>query len=497
MEKLITERIVHLAGLSMTPVLEKILVDLVRSAKEGHLCHRIEDISLLPGALYGEGKPLVLDGNRLYLQRNWALETYVLEKVSQLLARIPNESADRFREGLAKMGNLQEAQGKALFAAFEKTFAVFTGGPGTGKTFAAGCFIQLLAASRDKPLKVAIAAPTGKAAAHLESALWSQGPLENKLRCESMTLHRLLRLQPGMQRLRSEWTVDADLVVVDEASMLDAALLLHLLNAIGPNTRLLLLGDPDQLPPVEGGGLFAEIASLFGQKLERSMRMGEGCLLNFSSAIRNGNVEWVDNEAVCWLGGQEPAEWVNWIAERLPNPIFSSEPMNFEEQNKFRVLSALRQGPFGSDALNREILARFEKKLNAEQWLMVPIIIVQNDPKQQLYNGTTGVLVRQAFQRQAFAYFETLRKIPESDLPRYEIAFCLSVHKSQGSEYEEVALLFPPGSESFGREALYTGVTRAKRKVSIAIDEDTLKNLLKTTSKKRSGFTERFSLRNF
>ncbi|HEX2583296.1 MAG TPA: AAA family ATPase [Chlamydiales bacterium] len=480
-------RIIQLAGLSSSPELDRILSELIKSAKEGHLCHRIEDVSALPPQLSGEGKPLVLEGNRLYLQRNWALETLILQKVSALLARTPQESLV-----LDNPENLQEAQRNAVTAGFKKMFALFTGGPGAGKTFTAGCFIRLLAAAREKPLKVALAAPTGKAAAHLESMLRKQGSQE-KIKCEATTLHRLLKLQPGMQRLRSEWTIDADLVVVDEASMLDAALLLHLLNAIGPNTRLLLLGDPDQLPPVEGGALFAELADLFGERLEGSLRMGSGELLDFSKAIRAGKIEKKESEAVLWLGMKEPSEWVDWLIPRLPNPIFSSQPLQPREQKNFQVLCALRQGPSGSDALNREILAHFERKLEAGCWLMVPIMILENDAKQQLYNGTTGVLVRPAFQRQALAYFEGGKTIPESELPRYEIAFCLSVHKSQGSEYEEVALLFPPGSENLGREALYTGVTRAKRRVHIAIDDTTLENLLKVTAKKRSGFTERFA----
>jgi exodeoxyribonuclease V alpha subunit len=426
------------------------------------------------------------------LQRNWALETEILHKITERLARNASDSSDRFIEELAKVQGLQEAQYRALLEASKKMFVIFNGGPGTGKTFTAGCFIRTLAASRGNPLKVAIAAPTGKAAAHLESSLKAQGPLDTKLKCESTTLHRLLKLQPGKQRLRTPHLIDADLVVVDEASMLDALLLLHLLNATGPNTRLLLLGDQDQLPPIEGGGLFAELADLFGHKLERSMRMSNRALCECAQAIRNGKWDPVESEAVCWLGTKEPTEWVDWFIEKLPNPIFSSEPLAPKGQKTFQVLCALRQGPLGSDALNREILARFEKKLMAGQWLAVPIIIVQNDPQLQLYNGTTGVLVRQAFARQAIAYFDEGRKIAESELPRYESAFCLSVHKSQGSEYEEVVLLFPPGSENLGREALYTGVTRAKKKVSIAIDLVTLENLLRITAKRRSGFTERF-----
>jgi len=487
MEKRIIERILELSGVSKTVELEKVLLELIQSAKEGHLCHLVDDISVLPQALFGEGKPLVLDENRLYLERNWALETNIFHKVLELRAHLPQESPERYREALAKLNNLEEKQRSALLLGFENMFTLFTGGPGTGKTFTASCFIRLLAAARDKPLKVAIAAPTGKAAAHLESALRSQGPIEKSLKCESSTLHRLLRLQPGMQRLQSSWTIDADLVVVDEASMLDASLLVHLLNAMGPKTRLLLLGDPDQLPPVEGGALFADLAELFGQKLTRSIRIGSGGLLDVSNGIREGKI--VQSEAVEWIEIKDH----NLLIEKLPNPMSAIEPIQPKEDKTFRLLCALRQGPFGSDALNQAILAHYEKECRDGQWLTIPIMIAQNDPKQQLYNGTTGVLVRKANEKKAFAYFEGTRKMAESELPRYEIAFCLSVHKSQGSEYEEVALLFPPGSEAFGREALYTGVTRAKKRATVAIDGATLESLLKITSKKRSGLRARLS----
>ena len=159
MEKIIAAHLMQRAGLSQAPELEKILIDLVQSAKEGHLCQQILDASLLPSVLWEEGaedplpkKPLVMQGNRLYLQRNWALETLILQKVTQLLARPPVEASDRFKEELTRLTGLQEAQRLAIAAAFEKAFTLFTGGPGTGKTFTAGCFIRVLAASRDKPL---------------------------------------------------------------------------------------------------------------------------------------------------------------------------------------------------------------------------------------------------------------------------------------------------------------------------------------------------------
>jgi len=400
-------------------------LQVVRDAKEGHLCS-------------AEG---------LYLPRNWELETRILEKIREIWAR-PCESV--VFGGLA---GLEESQAKAIVNGAKKMLTIFTGGPGTGKTYTACQFIRLLA-----PRKVVIAAPTGKAAAHLESVLGDYP-------CESTTLHRLLNLSPGIQRLQSTRKIDADLVVVDEASMLDPMLLLHLLNALDPATRLLLLGDPDQLPPVDGGSLFPELTQLFGQKLDRSMRMGEGELYALSQAILQGDATRIPIE-----------EWGELPVKYETDPV-----QCLTEQKKFRILGALRQGPLGIDALNAQILARAPKNC------AVPILITQNDTRQKLYNGTTGVIHRK------MAYFGE-RTLPESSLPGYEIAFCLSVHKSQGSEFDEVLALFPPGSERFGKEALYTAVTRAKRNVKLWMTKETLEATLKITSKKRSRFTKRFGL---
>ncbi|HEY4254717.1 MAG TPA: ATP-binding domain-containing protein, partial [Chlamydiales bacterium] len=154
-----------------------------------------------------------------------------------------------------------------------------------------------------------------------------------------------------------------------------------------------------------------------------------------------------------------------------------------------RILTALRQGPYGADTLNQKLLTYFQQKTAPHEWLALPILVTQNDPTRALYNGTTGVLIKDT------AYFEGadgLRSFPETVLPYYEVAFCLSVHKSQGSEFDEVFALFPPGSEIFGKEALYTAVTRARKKVTLVSDEETVKALLATSSRTRSGFKERF-----
>ena len=164
-----------------------------------------------------------------------------------------------------------------------------------------------------------------------------------------------------------------------------------------------------------------------------------------------------------------------------------------------RVLGALRQGPFGIDRMNQEIVQRMAKRIRPGQWWAVPILITANEPRLDLYNGSAGVLIGRCktalHLREGVAYFpqaEGLRAY--RNLPPFEAGFCLSIHKSQGSEFERVIALFPRGSENFGREALYTAVTRAKKKVELAAEEGVLREMLSHRSRRISGFTERIKL---
>lgn len=494
-EQFVINRLVQQAGVTMTPEIETILLTLLQSAREGNLCCTYE--GKLPEALCSDGtddllKPLVKHENRLYFQKNWALETKVLQKITEIWKRpVPSFDSPRFSKALdVERHRLNAAQIEAVSKGFGKSLTIFSGGPGTGKTYTAAAFIRLLAASQEN-CKVIITAPTGKAAAHLESVLQAQkteAPLQ--LTWESMTLHRLLKLRPNIQKLTSEFRIDADLVVVDEASMMDGYLLLHLLNAIGPSTRLLLLGDANQLPPVDGVSFFPEIAQQLGQKLTRSVRMGDSMVFSVSQAILEGKIEEIPR--LSW----EPEILVDWLCKRLPSPHHTSKPdplSLLQSLSRFRILCALRQGPFGVDSLNSQILAKFQAQQRSD-WLVIPILILQNSPGQELYNGTPGILLRK--NGEGTAYFldgADVRAVAEKALPRYETAFCFSIHKSQGSEFDEVLILFGPGSERFGKEALYTGVTRAKKNVEICAEENAFQAAIYKKGNVRSGFTNRLA----
>lgn len=475
------------------------LASIVKRAREGHLCIEKTEAPALPPGLIEEGvalipkAPIVRFENSYYLQKNWVLESWILREIQRLQNR---KIEDAVFDENQLLNELNLEQKEAVRHLFANPFSILCGGPGTGKTFTAGVFLRLFTSSLSKQVRIALAAPTGKAALHLQSSLLKGGLPPNAV-CVASTLHRLLDLRAGQIDLFSGSRVDFDIVVVDEASMMDVSLFAHLLARIGQNTRLILMGDPNQLPPIEETALFSECADLFGVILKKCMRTEDLRLQTCAKAILQGDEEaFFANVSV---SEEFDERMICSLFERI-DPIISEKPIDpmaaFEKMKKFRVLNAMRQGPFGLEAMNQKILALLDARCKEGSWWASPIMAVSNSL--ELSNGSMGVLIGQKKGglrlSDATAYFEETGEKCFPNPPPYEVSFVTSVHKSQGSEFDEVVALLPKGSENFGKEILYTAATRARKSWEVVGEKETVAKLLKQRSRPLSGFTKRFLL---
>ena len=466
--------------------------------------------------------PLVLDRDRLYLHRLFEAESGLAARVHALaagvnrreigdsLARVLGSAADRATVAAAK-------------AAVERRLCIVTGGPGTGKTTLAARLIALLtdlgiAAAH----RIGLVTPTGKAAARLQEAVRTQ-LVERDLRAKVPVLADFMPVAGTIHRLLTRPDLRLDALVVDECSMVDLPLMNRLLAALPDACRLILLGDTGQLSSVEPGSVFSDLCAADSGsplascivRLTRSHRFavdrGIGLL---AAALVRGDAEAAlanldDHHEV--QTGRQPLpsaaafgrfamtcvdEWRQHIetlrAVRTGAPAFPAR----------RVLCAHRRGPFGVNRFNRLV----ERGLRArgvlesdEFYVGRPIIVTRNDRQTGLSNGDTGVVVGDAAGRRQ-VWFPDLSGaagrflVAPSRLPGHESFFALTVHRAQGSEYDEV--VFVPGdpeSRVCTRELFYTAVTRARRNVTVLADGDAVRAAVQRTASRASGLSERLS----
>jgi len=416
---------------------------LIALARQGHL--RLEK-ELLDPAL----AKLVHEGAALPKYEYY--EDQIVHHIKRLLA------VKTSPKSLPNLSQLTSEQNQALANVLIHPLSLITGGPGTGKTYTAAQIVKALQTT------TILTAPTGKAASHLQSQI--EGPIH----CG--TLHSLLGVRGPLDYANEIEPLEAELVIVDESSMIDPPLFARLLASIGPNTRLVLMGDSNQLPAVEGGSIFADLIAsnlIPTAKLTQCMRSDRHEILNLASAILNGTTEDI---RTLDLG----------FAEGNVDKIYEKLWLHVKEKDfgRFRILSTLRKGPLGVDALNTFLYEKFAQQKNE-----FPIMIKRNDNRTGLSNGDTGILQGDK------AHFPGDRHFALHELPPYEYAYCLSVHKSQGSEYEQVLFLVPDGSEAFGKEVLYTAVTRAKLSLDIDGNPAQIAAAMSRSSGKTSGIGQK------
>jgi exodeoxyribonuclease V alpha subunit len=530
----------------------------------------------------GDKRPLILDEhNRLYLFRYWEYEKKLSESIKKRaaeqatdlnLSRLKDSICRYFPENAAQDGidaykkNI-DWQKIAAVTAILKRFSVITGGPGSGKTFTiAKILALLLEQTPEAKLEIYLAAPTGKAAARLKESLQHavgllncSQEIKNAIPTEVYTIHRLLKPIPDSPYFRhnSDNPLSAAMVVVDEASMVDLALMSKLVQAVPLKSRLVLIGDKDQLASVEAGSVLGDICDRnnlhgfsndFCQKvlelthddlslsihrraaepglqdcivvLQKSYRFGAGSGIGgLSQAVNHGDIDRTldllkksNDPSVAWYAMDSVQNF--WTA--LANEIIAGYSEYLKRNDpasaldcfrRFRILCAVRIGPFGVNAINRlaeQILMRrnliqpHPDATAMHPWYPGrPIMITRNDYTLGLFNGDIGITMPDASEagNDLWVFFPgssgEIRRFAPYRLPEPETVFAMTVHKSQGSEFDEVVFVLPDKNYPLlTRELIYTGLTRAKKKISIWGARSILANAVSRKIERTSGLQE-------
>jgi exodeoxyribonuclease V alpha subunit len=510
----------------------------------------------------GEFAPLILDkAERLYLQRYWKYEHDLGRNLQARLRDNPIRDFNQteLAKNLVKLFPVQsDLQKVAAFVAATSRLCVISGAPGTGKTRTIVLICALLIALAGKrELNFALAAPTGKAAARLketiaQTRLALRLPEDVKLPADASTIQRLLGTKGDSPHFRhgAKNPLAADVVIVDEASMIDLALLAKLFDAVRPDARVILVGDKDQLASVEAGSAFRDIctpglepgisvsvaeafAKCTGEKLEstsaseapihsvvvelrRNYRFTPGTgIAELSSAVNQGDAEGAI--AVLKSGGRirwRPSPSVksferelrSHVLPRFEKLLILTDPAEALNQlAEFAVLCALRRGPFGAETVNGllERMLRESGRVEGDgrHHAGEPIIIVRNDYNVGLFNGDLGIVLPDVTSGELRIFFrgesgDVLNFAP-GRLPAHQPAFALTVHKSQGSEFRDALVILPErDAPVLTRELLYTGVTRVRETVEVWATEHILRQTIERKIERSSGLRDRLWTKN-
>lgn len=511
-------------------------------------------------------RPFRLVDNWLYLDRYWREERQVAADLQLLSEQNPEHlQLDVLGDGLARLfaDETDSRQCLAAASAVLRQFAVVAGGPGTGKTTTVARIVALLAeqasaAGAAAPL-VALAAPTGKAAARLEEAVHEEAgelPVEEPIRSQLLalqasTLHRLLGWRPDSDsrfRHNRSQRLPHDLVIVDETSMVSLSLMARLVEAIRPDARLILVGDPGQLASIEAGAVLGDIVGPASDKLligaEARTRLAEatghdvavedpprgattgngivvldrvhrfgGGIARLAEAIRRGDADTVLEvladapDGVTWIpvdvADASPQDALAPVRDRA---IAAARTVTdaaragaakeaIEALSSFRLLCAHRRGPQGVATWTTRIEGWLAGEIDGfgadGRWYVGrPLLVTENDYELRLYNGDTGVVVRTASDRVSAA-FERRGEVLEfspTRLGAVDTVYAMTIHKSQGSQFDTAAVLLPsPTSRILTRELLYTAATRARKLLILAGTEEAIRDAVARPVARASG----------
>ncbi len=509
--------------ISRDDAVRPLIQQLVRATVNQHSCLEIKDPELLtmlgahrvvgePGA----ASPLILDHNHLYLARFYKYEHEVARLISKRNKLIGEIDEPILSTGLEREFGSQEPNRQKLAAllALTRQLCIITGGPGTGKTSTVVRILKLLLETHPN-MRFHLAAPTGKAAARLSQTIASYGEMVSP---EVQTIHRLLGMRRDGRTFRHGpgLPIPTDLLIVDEASMIDLPMMHRLLQALPEATRLILLGDPKQLPSVDTGNVLADLclgdcglSAKFARQAERLVgavpitvtptKLTDAvCELTKSyrftktsgigklaASIEKGETSLSESRdgTVALLERYDPVRlldyWQNYLELLQSKKAEASQLLSAFEQT--RLLCSRRTGTPGVDTINSAIESALSSKdlkvPDKDFYHGRPIMVTSNDYNLGLFNGDIGICMATESPDHYQVYFRDGREIPASRLPEHESCFAMTVHKAQGSEFDKVILILVEESveavdQLLNRELIYTAVTRASS--SIVIIGDTL-----------------------
>ncbi|UJP38548.1 exodeoxyribonuclease V subunit alpha [Cellulomonas palmilytica] len=470
-----------------------------------------------------DDRPLRWAGGRLYLDRYWRDEVEVRSQVTQRLARVEVDEG-RLEAAVDRLfpSPDDERQRAALRTAATSRLTVLTGGPGTGKTTTVARLVAALQDVAGPGLRVALAAPTGKAAARLQesvnaevAALALDADRERVGELRASTVHRLLGRRPGSStrfRHHAGHRLPHDVVVVDETSMMSLSLMARLLEAVRPQARVVLVGDAHQLASVEAGAVLGDLVVSLPHgvvELTREHRFGRA-LADLARAIRDGD----DERTVALLRAGGPSvEWVETVGDVATPTEVATLEADVRTTGR-RLVTAARagdaDGALAALGEHRLLLAHRRGPAGvahwaalAEEWVAQetggrsgapfppgrPLIVTSNDRATGLANGDTGVVVATPDGvAVAFATSDGHRLVPTHRLPPVQGVHAMTVHRGQGSQFTRVSVLLPPAtSPLLTRELLYTAVTRAREHLRVVGTQDAVRAAVRRRVQRATG----------
>lgn len=512
--------------------------------------------------------PLVLDSGRLYIRKMWVYETQLADAIKRKANQLQNIDAKTTAEIINRLFDLQpnttDWQAVACVNSAISNFSVITGGPGTGKTYTVLRLLALLIELQQKSgngdiPRIALAAPTGKAAARVTESisrdvegLRTTDAVRLAIPQQAKTLHRLLGYKHNSPEFRhnQDNPLPYDVVVTDEASMIDLAMMNRLINAVRPDAKLILIGDKDQLASVEAGAVLGDICAAPGDELNRftgeNINRLHHCGLHTDTiaAAQNGSSlsncitelrvsrRFRENTGIARLATAVNLQQADEVRTLLNDANYSElkavphknrnaeiraygeflkvlqeKDLNpqqaFQHLEKKQILCAHRRGNLGTQQLN-SVLEKYIRpaygSYSRGEWFPGRVIMItENDYHNNLFNGDIGITLLNRKKDRLEVWFRTssdsgtgFDSFTTAQLGGFESACAISVHKSQGSEYEEVIFVLPEKSSPvLTKELCYTALTRARKRFTIIGDQHIIAETVKETISRSSGLTEK------